>query len=190
MGDGANPNVADGYIIGPVWDAQRQLGTRCCLLDAGAELKARDKNGATALRRAVRMRCAADVEFLLQADADRRAKTNPVPLRYTWVCKTTAEVVPERMWLERLKERLSRRSCLAVSASRSKTAMAIQSWTAQRASGFGHCMRKSSSHQTRRAFTRSDPVRSDPIHRVNALLGQLRDLDPMNGVTTSKDASP
>ena len=41
-----------------------------CLLDAGAEVNAQDKNGATPLHRAVRTRCAAAVQSLLQAGAD------------------------------------------------------------------------------------------------------------------------
>src|SRR5436305_7509793 len=59
LASGANPNAAgnhrrstplhyaaDGYITGPAWNAQRQVRTLRCLLDAGADLHARDKNGA------------------------------------------------------------------------------------------------------------------------------------------------
>ena len=62
--------AADGYINGPGWDANRQVATIRCLLDHGANLHAQDKNGATALHRAVRTRCAAAVRCLLQAGAD------------------------------------------------------------------------------------------------------------------------
>ena len=58
--------AADGYMAGPVWDASRQVKTLKTLLDAGAKLHAQDKNGATALHRAVRTRSAAAVKYLLQ----------------------------------------------------------------------------------------------------------------------------
>ena len=41
--------AADGYIKGPNWNAKRQVKTIQCLLDAGAEINAQDKNGAAAL---------------------------------------------------------------------------------------------------------------------------------------------
>ncbi|MGC9944132.1 MAG: ankyrin repeat domain-containing protein [Verrucomicrobiota bacterium] len=62
--------AADGYIIGPNWNATRQVQTIQCLLDAGAAINARDKNGATALHRAVRTRSAAAVKYLLARGAD------------------------------------------------------------------------------------------------------------------------
>jgi ankyrin repeat protein len=80
---GANPNAAanhrrssplhyatDGFITGPAWDASRQVAAIRCLLDAGADLHAQDKNGATPLHRAVHTRCAAAVRCLLQAGSD------------------------------------------------------------------------------------------------------------------------
>ncbi|MDZ4405912.1 ankyrin repeat domain-containing protein [Prosthecobacter sp.] len=80
---GANPNAAanhrrssplhyaaNGFITGPAWDAYRQVETIRCLLDAGADLHAQDKNGATPLHRAVRTRSAAAVRCLLQAGSD------------------------------------------------------------------------------------------------------------------------
>ena len=69
--------AADGYIPSPSFDAARQVKTVRCLLDAGADLQAMDKNGATALHRAVRTRCAAAVECLLQAGADPTARNRP-----------------------------------------------------------------------------------------------------------------
>jgi hypothetical protein len=69
--------AADGYVNGPAWNADRQVGTLRRLLGAGAHIDAQDKNGATALHRAVRTRCAAAVEFLLHAGADPRLKNKP-----------------------------------------------------------------------------------------------------------------
>ena len=67
--------AADGYITGPVWDAKRQVMTIQCLLDAGADVNAQDKNGATPLHRAVRHhRCAAAVKCLLQRGGDATLK--------------------------------------------------------------------------------------------------------------------
>jgi len=61
--------AADGYISGPVWNAERQVKTIQCLLDAGADIHAQDKNGAAPLHRAVRTRCAAAVKCLLEKAA-------------------------------------------------------------------------------------------------------------------------
>src|SRR6266550_2109341 len=66
--------AADGYIVGPAWDPTRQVKTIRILLNAGADIHARDKNGATALHRAVRTRCAAVVGCLLAAGADPTRK--------------------------------------------------------------------------------------------------------------------
>src|SRR5258706_14493243 len=51
--------AADGYVTGPVWDAERQVKTIRLLLDAGAEINAQDLNGAAPLHRAGRTRGAA-----------------------------------------------------------------------------------------------------------------------------------
>jgi hypothetical protein len=90
LGAGADPNAAgnhrrsgplhyaaDGYIVGPAWDAERQVETIRCLLDVGADINAQDKNGATPLHRAVRTRCAAAVQCLLKAGADPMLKNKP-----------------------------------------------------------------------------------------------------------------
>lgn len=69
--------AADGYVIDPAWDAKRQVKMIRCLLDAGADVNAPDKNGATPLHRAVRTRCAAAVECLLEAGADPTLKNKP-----------------------------------------------------------------------------------------------------------------
>ena len=69
--------AADGYITGPDWDAKRQVQTIQCLLDAGADINAQDKNGATPLHRAVRTRCAAAVSCLLESGCDATMKNKP-----------------------------------------------------------------------------------------------------------------
>lgn len=69
--------AADGYINGPAWNAKRQVRTIQCLLDAGAEINARDKNGAAPLHRAVRTRCAAAVKCLLEAGSDATLRNKP-----------------------------------------------------------------------------------------------------------------
>jgi hypothetical protein len=87
---GADPNSArnhrqgaplhyasDGFIDGPEWNADRQVKTIRCLLDAGADINARDKNGASPLHRAVRTRCAAAVKCLLKAGAVPTMKNKP-----------------------------------------------------------------------------------------------------------------
>jgi len=66
--------AADGYIVGPAWEPKKQVRTIRILLNAGADIHARDKNGATALHRAVRTRCAAAVCSLLKAGADPTQK--------------------------------------------------------------------------------------------------------------------
>lgn len=69
---GATPlhYAADGCITGDGWNPRRQVATLRLLVDAGADLRLGDKNGATALHRAVRTRCAAAVKCLLNAGAD------------------------------------------------------------------------------------------------------------------------
>lgn len=66
--------AADGNPDGADWNAARQVETIRCLLEAGAEINAQDKNGATPLHRAVRTRCAAAVKCLLERGADARLK--------------------------------------------------------------------------------------------------------------------
>lgn len=83
LSSGANPNAAhnhrkgnamhyaaDGYITGPAYDEQKQVETLRCLIQAGANVHASDMNGATALHRAVRTRCAAAVKALVEAGSD------------------------------------------------------------------------------------------------------------------------
>jgi ankyrin repeat protein len=90
LATGADPNAtanhrqsgplhyaADGYINGPDWNEKRQVMTIQCLLDAGANINAQDKNGATSLHRAVRTRCAAAVKYLLERGSDAVLKNKP-----------------------------------------------------------------------------------------------------------------
>jgi len=69
--------AADGYIIGPAWNPERQVQTIECLLTAGADVNAQDKNGAAPLHRAVRTRCAAAVRALLKAGGDPTLRNKP-----------------------------------------------------------------------------------------------------------------
>jgi hypothetical protein len=69
--------AADGYIIGPAWDPRKQVKTIRRLLDAGADINAQDKNGATPLHRAVRTRCAAAVKALMDAGSELAMQNKP-----------------------------------------------------------------------------------------------------------------
>jgi ankyrin repeat protein len=69
--------AADGYLENPAWDPKRQVAMILLLLDAGADIHAQDKNGATPLHRAVRTRCAAAVKCLLDAGADATIRNLP-----------------------------------------------------------------------------------------------------------------
>lgn len=69
--------ASDGNPASESFDGDRQVRTLETLLKAGADLHARDKNGATPLHRAVRTRCAWAVKFLLQSGADASLRNKP-----------------------------------------------------------------------------------------------------------------
>jgi hypothetical protein len=66
--------AADGS---PERDAKRQVAMIQLLLEAGADVHAHDKNGATPLHRAVRTRCVEAVKCLLEAGADPTMRNKP-----------------------------------------------------------------------------------------------------------------
>lgn len=87
---GANPNshgnhrrsgplhyASDGCPGTSEWNPGRQVKTIQCLIEAGADIHAQDKNGASPLHRAVRTRCAAAVRCLLDAGCDPALKNKP-----------------------------------------------------------------------------------------------------------------
>jgi len=99
---GADPNAAanrrrstplhyasDGYITGPDWDPEAQVSTFKLLLNAGAKINARDRNGATALHRATRTRCADAVRFLFAAGADPTVRNEPGSTPFHLAVQTT-----------------------------------------------------------------------------------------------------
>ncbi len=69
--------AADGFITGPTFDPTKQVATLRCLIEHGGNICAQDMNGATALNRAVRTRCAAAVKFLLEAGSDPTRPNKP-----------------------------------------------------------------------------------------------------------------
>jgi hypothetical protein len=69
--------AADGFLESASWNAKRQVRMIEVLLTAGADIRARDKNGATPLHRAVRTRCADAVRALLNAGSDATLKNKP-----------------------------------------------------------------------------------------------------------------
>src|SRR5206468_5184402 len=73
---GAEPlhYAVDGAPGSRTWDPDAQAATVACLIEAGADPNALDKNGVTPLHRAVRTRCAAAVKVLLEGGADPRRK--------------------------------------------------------------------------------------------------------------------
>ena len=84
IGAGANVRAADRLGAQPIhlaamgtpgsmtWNPSLQSATIACLVAAGADPNARDKRGVTPLHRAVRTRCAAAVESLLDHGSDPR----------------------------------------------------------------------------------------------------------------------
>ncbi len=81
---GAEPlhAAAAGLPGSPTWNPGAQAATIAALIDAGADANAGDKGGVTALHRAVRTRCAAAVQSLLEHGADpaRKNKNGSLPV--------------------------------------------------------------------------------------------------------------
>ena len=73
---GAEPlhYAVDGKPGSVAWKPDAQAATVACLIEAGADPNALDKNAVTPLHRAVRTRCAAAVRALLEGGADPRRK--------------------------------------------------------------------------------------------------------------------
>jgi ankyrin repeat protein len=82
---GAEPlhYAADGLPGSPAWNPLAQATTIASLVEAGADVNAVDKGGATPLHRAVRTRCAAAVRALLDCGADPHQpnKNGSTPIR-------------------------------------------------------------------------------------------------------------
>lgn len=69
--------ASDGSVGNPNWNPKRQIAMIELLLDAGANIDATDKNGATPLHRAVRTRSSEAVECLLKAGANPTLQNKP-----------------------------------------------------------------------------------------------------------------
>jgi hypothetical protein len=82
---GAEPHHAAvvGVPGSSTWNPRAQAATVACLIAAGADPNAVDKNGVAPLHRAVRTRCAAAVRALLAggADARRKNRSGSTPMR-------------------------------------------------------------------------------------------------------------
>jgi len=81
---GAEPlhSAAVGNPVSSAWNPSAQAATIVWLIQAGADPNATDKNGVTALHRAVRTRCAIAVRTLLECGADpgRKNKSGSTPM--------------------------------------------------------------------------------------------------------------
>jgi hypothetical protein len=105
--------AADGYITGSAWKAKAQVETIRRLLAGGAKIDAQDKNGATALHRAVRTRSAAAAGCLLDAGANPTLKnksgSTPFPLAVQSTGRggsgTNEAVAQQRLIIEELLKR-------------------------------------------------------------------------------------
>ena len=69
--------AADGSVGNSQYNSKQQHQTLLALLDAGADIHAQDKNGATPLHRAVRTRSADAVKLLLDHGANSTRQNNP-----------------------------------------------------------------------------------------------------------------
>jgi hypothetical protein len=121
--------AADGFITGPVWDAKRQMETIRLLLVKGGKIHLQDKNGATALHRAVRTRCAAAVRILLKAGSDPTMRNKPGSTAFHLAVQNTGRGgsgAPEAISAQReiIKEFLSAGLCPNLKCGRGKTVRA------------------------------------------------------------------
>jgi hypothetical protein len=66
--------AADGVVGDSTWQPERQVVAIHALVAAGAQINSPDKNGASALHRATRTRCASAVRALLALGADPAAR--------------------------------------------------------------------------------------------------------------------
>lgn len=66
--------AAMGAPGGSHWNPKAQAATIACLIEAGADPNAVDNSGVAPLHRAVRTRCAAAVEALLEGGANKKLK--------------------------------------------------------------------------------------------------------------------
>jgi hypothetical protein len=69
--------ASDGYLENPAWNAASQVAMIRLLVEAGANIDAQDKNGATPLHRAVRTRCAAAAKCILDAGGNPTIRNKP-----------------------------------------------------------------------------------------------------------------
>ncbi len=113
--------AADGCPGSEFWDSKRQVRMLELLLDSGADIHARDKNGATPLHRAVRTRCAEAVKILLDSGADATFKTNPVRRHFISQFKTPAAAEAVQRRRSRRNVKLFGRSSIRESVRSSKT---------------------------------------------------------------------
>jgi hypothetical protein len=81
--------AADGGPGAPGWDPQAQAATVAALIAAGADPNVADMGGVTPLHRAVRNRCAAAVQALLESGADAGARTARGTTAAALVTRTT-----------------------------------------------------------------------------------------------------
>jgi len=82
LGDEPLHSAAVGQPGSPRWNPAAQVETIACLIQAGADPNALNKTGVSPLHRAIRTRCAAAVETLLEYGADRALpnKSGSTPL--------------------------------------------------------------------------------------------------------------
>lgn len=84
--------ASDGYLENPFWDAKRQVAMIRILRRAGADIHARDKNGATPCLAPSARDAPPLFGVFSMRGAMRPSKTNRIPLPSTWRSKTRAAV--------------------------------------------------------------------------------------------------